>query len=87
MHEQASVTPRNPLEIKHLENNMHGFHYKICREYMCMYVHVHYHNHVYWRDLRKLSTRVSMGVGGGVLSPAQSEKLKTHTHMHIPYSR
>ena len=23
-----------------------------------MYVHVHCHHHVYWRDLRKLSTRV-----------------------------
>ena len=41
-----------------------------------MYVHVHCHCHVYCRDLRKLSTRVSMGVEGGVPPPAQIEKLK-----------
>ena len=41
---------------------MHGFHYEICMEYTCMYV--------------QLSIRVSMGVGGGVPPPAQSEKQK-----------
>ena len=48
---------------------MHGFHYEICMGYniMCMYVHVH---------IGKLSTRVSVGVGGGVHPPAHSEKLK-----------
>ena len=60
MHKQAYVTPRNSLDLNT---------WKI----VCMVFTMKF---VWSIHVCMYSTRVSMGVGGGVPPPAQSEKLK-----------